>query len=73
MADNKPKKHLPKRAMNANRKARRAESWRRTQRKKAARRAAQAEREAKNRRLRDAGLPTPWEQAKARARERRTA
>jgi hypothetical protein len=59
------------RMTNANLKAKRDRSWTRGQRRKEERRKEQARREAKNRELRAQGLPTPWEEAKAKARERR--
>lgn len=52
-------------------KVRRSMSWRRGQARKAARREAQAAREAANRLRRAAGVPTPWEAAKAAAGARR--
>lgn len=57
------KKHLPSRA--GRRAARKAASWLRGQARKKARNAANLERAAKNRELRAAGLPTPWERAEA--------
>lgn len=60
-----------KRMSNANLKARRARSWLAGQRRKAARVKAQKQREAANKELREAGLRTPWEEAKARRFERR--
>ena len=65
-SDSKLKKHLPKRCTSERLKARRAASWTRGQAKKEARRKVQASREAHNRELRAAGLPTPWEVANAR-------
>lgn len=62
-SDSKQRKHLPKRCNNERLKARRAASWTRGQVKKEERRRAQAWREARNRELRAAGLPTPWEVA----------
>ena len=54
-------------------KVRRALSWKRGEERKEARRKAQAEREAVNRQLRREGLPTPWEQAKAKAKAKKEA
>jgi hypothetical protein len=59
------------RMANDRRKNRRAESWRNGQVRKAARRTAQAEAEAANRRRRKTGEPTPWEAAKRARWERR--
>jgi len=72
----KLEKKLPKRAgrtMRGDFKFKREVQHERARRRKAARRAEQARREEKNRRLRAAGLPTPWEVAKAKARARRLA
>ena len=63
-SDSKLKKHLPKRCMNDNLKARRAASWARGEAKKAARRAEQAKRERKNKERRALGEPTPHESKK---------
>lgn len=59
------------RMSNPNLKARRARSWLAGERRKEARRKAQAEREARNKELREAGKPTPWEAAKAARKARR--
>lgn len=50
---------------------RRARSWKNGQERKELRRIEKAEAEKRNKALRAAGLPTPWEAAKAKARERR--
>jgi hypothetical protein len=62
-----------KRMSNPAKKAVRQNSWNRCQKRKAARREAQAQREAANRRLRAEGLPTPWEAARAARKARRAA
>jgi len=62
----KIKKKLPKRVLSPGLKARRAASWKRGQARKDERRREQAVREARNRELRAAGLPTPWEVANER-------
>lgn len=56
----------PKRATNAKKKETRKRSWLRGQERKEQRRQAQRERETRNQKLREQGLPTPWEAAKAR-------
>ena len=68
MPDNKASKGNPasKRMMNEKLKAKRKRSWTRCQEKKAKRREEQQKREAKNRLLREQGLPTPWEETKKR-------
>lgn len=60
-----------KRMGNAALKARRAASWTRGQRRKAARVKAQTEREVLNQARRADGEPTPWELAKAKRQARR--
>jgi len=60
-----------KRMSNDKLKAKRARSWARGQQRKKERREAQLLREQRNRELRAAGELTPWEQAKARAKERK--
>lgn len=60
-----------KRMSNKNLKARREASWLRGQKRKAARIKAQKAREERNKELRAAGLPTPWEMAQARIAWRR--
>lgn len=62
-----------KRMSNVQRKAKRANSWNRCQKRKAAKREAVAEREAQNRVRRAEGTPTPWEAAKAARKARRAA
>lgn len=54
-----------KRMTNAQRKTRRERSWRNGEERKALRRKEQDERAARNRQLRAAGEPTPWERANA--------
>jgi len=56
----------PKRASNPKKKETRKRSWLAGQERKEKRRQAQKEREARNRELRDQGLPTPWEAEQAR-------
>lgn len=66
MASQKLAKKLPKRASRrSDKKAKREEQHAKAKLRKAARIAAQRDREARNRELRAAGLPTPWEIAKA--------
>jgi len=60
-----------KRMGNTALKARRQASWRRGKIRKGARQDAQREREAANRLRRSAGVPTPWEVAKAASQARR--
>lgn len=60
------KGHIPKRASNPKKKETRKRSWLAGQERKEKRRQAQKEREARNRELRDQGLPTPWEAEQAR-------
>ena len=60
-----------KRMSNVARQNRRQNSWNRCQKKKEAKRAAVAEREAANRARRAEGTPTPWEAAKAARKARR--
>lgn len=45
--------------------ARRASSWARGRKRKEARQKSQAEAEKRNAELREQGLPTPWEESKA--------
>lgn len=72
MADNSNKGNpASKRMTNPRRKAARAVSWARGQRRKAARVEAQREREAANRQRRENGEPTPWEQSQIDRRDRR--
>ena len=61
------------RMSNPNLKARRARLWAAQEKRKDARRKAQAEREQRNRELRAAGLPTPHEAKKIARRARRDA
>lgn len=64
-------KGLPRRTRNEKLKARRARGWASAAEHKTANRDGQAKREKDNRALRAAGLPTPWEVARAvRARRR---
>jgi hypothetical protein len=60
-----------KRMSNPNHKATRARSWAKGETRKKARVEAQKQREAENKKLRAAGQPTPWEQARAARAERR--
>lgn len=60
-----------KRMINAELKARRARSWAAGKKRRDAHRKAQEERHQHNLELKAQGLPTPWEQAKAKAREKR--
>lgn len=64
-------KKLPKRCTNQNLKARREQSWRRTQEKKQARRDVQEKRQKANKLLRATGLPTPHEAKKLAVKEAR--
>ena len=67
MADSSSKGNPAQHRMgNANLKARRARSWSLAERRKAARRAAQDAREKVNARLREAGLPVPFDGRAAR-------
>lgn len=67
------KKNLPKRCTSIGLQARRQRSWERTQKRKEARRKVQEEQHRANGLLRAKGLPTPWEEAKIKARECREA
>jgi hypothetical protein len=66
-------KKLPKRCTNLKLKARREQSWQRTQERKKARIAAQNKRWEANQKLRAAGLPTPHEAKKLLAKARKDA
>lgn len=72
MASQKIAKKLPKRAgRRSEKKAQREAQHAAAKIRKAARIAAQREREARNNELRAVGLPTPWEVAKAKRAARR--
>lgn len=66
------KKNLPKRCISEKLKDRRKRSWERGQQRKEKRRQANQAAYQRNQRLRSQGLPTPWEEACARAQQRRT-
>ncbi len=70
-AQTKLAKKLPKRCTNLNLKAKREQSWRRTQERKKARNAAQDKRWEANQKLRANGLPTPHEAKKLAVKEAR--